>query len=80
MLLTENNRTFEAVLKNLPEAVKIYNDERPHSSIDFMTPVEAHHCSGQIKKRWKTYRKHPKPEENTISDGKRILQEMNSWT
>ena len=80
LLLTEDNRTFEAVLKNLPEAVKIYNEERPHSSIDFMTPSEAHHCSGQIKKRWKRYPKHPKPEETTISDGKRVQQEMNSWT
>jgi hypothetical protein len=37
-------------------AVDFYNNERPHMSIDMMTPVEASCCSGEIAKRWTSYR------------------------
>lgn len=47
--------------KNLKEAksqiaqmVETYNGERPHSSLDYLTPNEAHTGSGQLKKRWKS--------------------------
>ena len=36
--------------------VDFYNNERPHMSIDMMTPSEAADCSGEIAKRWKSYR------------------------
>jgi len=39
------------------EAVKIavykYNNRRPHRSIDFMFPVDAHNHQGPLKKHWK---------------------------
>ena len=38
------------------EAVKIavykYNNKRPHASCDYMTPIEAHKCKGELNKRW----------------------------
>jgi transposase InsO family protein len=37
-------------------AVDFYNNERPHMSIDMMTPSEAARYSGEIKKRWISYR------------------------
>jgi transposase InsO family protein len=37
-------------------AVAFYNNERPHMSIDMMTPKEAAGCSGEIAKKWKSYR------------------------
>jgi transposase InsO family protein len=37
-------------------SVKFYNNERPHMSINMMTPSEAAGCSGEISKRWKSYR------------------------
>jgi transposase InsO family protein len=37
-------------------AVDFYNNERPHMSIDMMTPTEAADCSGEIAKRWTSYR------------------------
>jgi transposase InsO family protein len=67
--LTADNRTFEEVLKKLPVAVRIYNERRPHTSIDFMTPAEAHYCIGPLHRRWKTYRKHRLPTETILSDG-----------
>ena len=37
-------------------AVDFYNNERPHMSIDMMTPAMAAFCEGEIKKRWVSLR------------------------
>ena len=37
-------------------AVEFYNKERPNMSIDMMTPSEAAARTGEIKKRWTSYR------------------------
>lgn len=37
-------------------AVEFYNKERPNMSIDMMTPSEASARTGEIKKRWTSYR------------------------
>lgn len=37
-------------------AVKFYNQERPHMSINMMTPQSAALCVGEIAKRWTSYR------------------------
>ena len=38
------------------KAVKFYNEERPHSSIDMLTPDQAHQMQGELKKHWHSYR------------------------
>jgi putative transposase len=43
--------------KAVASIVRRYNSKRPHSSIDFLTPDEAHSRTGELKKRWKNYRK-----------------------
>lgn len=45
------NRAKEAVAV----AVSIYNHQRPHSSIDMLTPVQAYLRVGELKKHWKNY-------------------------
>jgi putative transposase len=47
----EFNEASDAIGK----AVKIYNTERLHSSIDMLTPVQAHTRSGELKRHWKNY-------------------------
>lgn len=37
------------------KAVTAYNDHRPHASIDWLTPSEAHLMEGPIERRWKKY-------------------------
>ena len=49
-------RSIQEVIDIMPDAVDFYNNERPHMSIDMMTPSEASHCTGEIAKRWKSYR------------------------
>lgn len=44
------------VKEELVRAIDFYNNERPHMSIDMMTPSETATCSGKIDKRWTSYR------------------------
>ena len=44
------------VRKALRTAIDFYNNERPHMSLDWMTPAEAALCTGEIKKKWVSYR------------------------
>ncbi|GAC1427866.1 MAG: IS3 family transposase [Flavisolibacter sp.] len=37
-------------------SIEAYNTKRPHLSLDFLTPVEAHVVKGGLQKRWKNYR------------------------
>lgn len=53
--------------KSIAVIVHTYNQERPHSSIDHLTPNEAHNRSGALKKHWKTYRK-PYPGKEVFSE------------
>lgn len=60
----------EMKLKNVKEAmnqtsriIKIYNTLRPHSSIDMLTPEQAHYKHGTLKRHWKNYWKNQKQED-----------------
>lgn len=78
-LLAEDNRSLDEVIKKLPDVIRIYNERRPHASIDYMTPKEAHLCSGLLRKRWKSYRKNSKKDVQLIPAGQQIQQIMSSW-
>jgi transposase InsO family protein len=45
-------------------AVRFYNTQRPHMSIDMMTPEQASGCNGEMRKWWKSYR------EEAIKNGR----------
>ena len=34
--------------------IDIYNTRRPHSSVEMLTPEEAHAKKGPLKRKWKT--------------------------
>lgn len=44
------------VRKAMHKAVEFYNNERPHMSLNNMTPHEAALCKGKIQKKWTSYR------------------------
>lgn len=48
--------SMEEVIEAVRNAVKFYNEERPHMSLDMMTPAEAANFTGIFKKRWTSYR------------------------
>jgi len=52
-------RNIKQVRQTLKETVTVYNTARPHASCDYLTPEQAHHQFGILKKRWKTYKSTP---------------------
>lgn len=48
-------------------AVDFYNHERPHWSLDGMTPSQASQCEGELKKRWVSYREIALKKQNEVS-------------
>jgi transposase InsO family protein len=49
-------RSVTEVRAAVSDAVTFYNNERPHMSIGMMTPVEASNHTGELEKKWKSYR------------------------
>ena len=37
--------------------IEFYNQQRPHRSLQWLTPTEAHQCTGPLRRVWKTYRR-----------------------
>lgn len=59
--------SFEVAKRQIDQAIQYYNHRLPHSSIDMLTPSEAHHKTGPLKKHWKYYWKQEnQPLENAI--------------
>lgn len=48
---------FEQTKLLIQKSINAYNQLRPHSSCDFLTPDKAHLREEQLPKRWKNYRK-----------------------
>jgi len=47
--------SFEEARQFILESIAYYNERRPHSSCDNLTPKEAHSCTGVLKKHWKSF-------------------------
>lgn len=47
--------SFEQAQMQIDQAIQYYNIRLPHSSIDMLTPNQAHHHTGALKKHWKSY-------------------------
>jgi len=50
-------KSIEHAIVELKRIIMIYNNNRPHSSLDMKTPEFAHSQSGEFKKHWKAYYK-----------------------
>jgi len=53
--LDENFPTFDLANNQTKQSVEYYNNRLPHSSIDMLTPNQAHHKIGKLKKHWTYY-------------------------
>jgi len=47
--------SIEEASRELKEIIEIYNEKRPHASLNMMTPSNAHIHSGEFKRHWKNY-------------------------
>ena len=52
-LLNKRIANLEEAEKYLSEAVELYNNERPHMSINMLTPKEAYKMDGELTRKWK---------------------------
>ena len=60
---------IDQVREAVARAFDFYNNRRPHMSIDYLTPQQAHMRSGKLKERWIRYRR--KAIEDAAPDGRR---------
>lgn len=51
--------TIEQARQEVAKAVRIYNEKRPHDSLAYLTPNQAHELTGIIKRNWRNYTKKP---------------------
>jgi putative transposase len=54
--------------KAVSKIIQIYNQKRPHASVDYLTPDQAHLQEGNLKKRWKHYLKPQKQKEDIMKN------------
>lgn len=66
---------YDMHLHNYTEAVaaveqiiRIYNTERLHSSIEMLTPDQAHRLNGKLQRLWKSYKKSIKNNQKNITE------------
>lgn len=60
-------QNYKEAKKEIDKIVAIYNQRRPHSSLNYLTPDQAHQLQGTIPKRWKSYKK-PYSKSNMTED------------
>jgi putative transposase len=63
------NRTFlsyDQAKQLAKEAITYYNQTRPHASCNYMTPNQAHRCTGPMPKRWRLSNKKTGKIQNPI--------------
>jgi len=53
-LLEKPYANYGQAVKGISVAISIYNHQRPHGSIDYLMPIEAHFKSGELERKWKT--------------------------
>lgn len=46
-------QNYKEAKEDISNIIQIYNQKRPHASVDYLTPNEAHLKQGDLKKRWK---------------------------
>ena len=56
--------SLRQVTAAVEKAILFYNTERPHSSIDYHTPAEAHTMHGEMKRHWHSWREYAIKRQN----------------
>lgn len=48
---------IEEAKTEIKKFIDFYNRKRPHRSVEWLTPNQAHLCSGELKRVWKSYKR-----------------------
>lgn len=49
--------SYEDGIRVIGRIIQLYNEGRPHQSIGYLTPNQAHQLNGPLERKWKTYYK-----------------------
>jgi transposase InsO family protein len=52
-LLDQEFKDYETAYAAVGNAISVYNELRPHASVDYLTPEQAHRRQGLIQTKWK---------------------------
>lgn len=67
-LLREQFCSFPEALSAVEQAVMVYNFQRPHLSIEMLTPAQAHLQTGRLRRFWKNYYSKSKIDKKEATD------------
>jgi transposase InsO family protein len=68
---------YTDALAAVTQVIKIYNTERLHSSIEMLTPDQAHSCTGKLKRLWKSYKRYQHSTINPENTERQVTTESN---
>jgi len=67
-LLEERFRNFQEAWSAVDKAVTVYNYQRPHLSIEMLTPAQAHLQTGRLRRLWKNYYSQQQTDQKEATD------------
>jgi putative transposase len=73
--LGDTHIDYRSALEAVKIAIYKYNHKRPHRSIDFMFPVDAHNQEGPLKKHWKNRVYTPKDKSGIMKTPEVLCQD-----
>jgi hypothetical protein len=59
---------YTDALAAVTQVIKIYNTERLHSSIEMLTPDQAHNLNGKLRRLWKSYKRSTNNDPQIITE------------
>ena len=65
--------TVQQAKEQLTQAVKLYNEDRPHFSIGLLTPELVHSKNLETEKLWKNYYQRNRTIVNPLQDNKKTV-------
>jgi transposase InsO family protein len=59
---------YTEAIAAVKEIIRIYNTERLHSSIEMLTPDQAHRLNGKLNRLWRSYKKSKNNDQEIITE------------
>lgn len=59
---------YKEAKKEISKIIEFYNNERPHRSIEMLTPQKAYGLKGKLNRKWKTYYKTNKNHKKKVME------------
>lgn len=59
-------QNYKEAKKSISKTIDTYNSKRPHGSVNYLTPDQAHTKEGILKKRWKQYDRYQKRKDESL--------------